>query len=78
VIIFANFKRGGGGASTIFFPKKIQISSNLKLFMDDYNLNNIPKVFLKILHNHIEEKKTYYFSKIEHIFYTTKISLLKI
>jgi len=49
----------------------------LKLFMGDYNLNNIA-ILKKIAHNHIEEKKAYNFSKIEHISYTTKISLFKI
>jgi hypothetical protein len=46
--------------------------------MSDNNSNNIAKVFLKIVQNHIEEKKTYNFSKIEHIFYTIKIFLKKI
>ncbi len=50
----------------------------VKLFMNDYNLNNITKVSLKIKHNHIEGKKTYNFLKTKHIFYTTKIYLLKI
>jgi hypothetical protein len=50
----------------------------IKLFMGDYNLNNIAKVFLKIVHNHIEDKKTYNSSKFEYILYTKIISLLKI
>jgi hypothetical protein len=50
----------------------------VKLLMGDYNLNNTQNLKKKIIHNHIEEKKTYNFSEIEHIFYTTKISLLKI
>jgi hypothetical protein len=46
--------------------------------MRDYNLNNIAKGFFLVAHNHIEEKKTYSSSKIEHISYTTKKSLFKI
>ncbi len=34
--------------------------------------------FVKIVQNHMEENKTYNSSKIEHIFYTLNISLLKI
>jgi hypothetical protein len=41
----------------------------VKWFMGDYNLNNITKCFLKIVHNHIEEKKIYNSSKIEYILY---------
>jgi hypothetical protein len=43
----------------------------VKLLMGDNNLNNIAIYFL-IAQNHIEEKKTYNFSKIENIFYTIK------
>ncbi len=46
--------------------------------MGDNNSNNIANFFLKIVQNHIEEKKSYNSSKIERIFYTIKISLLKI
>ncbi len=48
-----------------------------KLFMGDNNSNNIA-IFFKIVQNHIEEKKTYNFSKVEHIFYTIKKYLLDI
>jgi hypothetical protein len=47
----------------------------VKLHMGDYNFNNFTKVFFKKFTQSYEEKKTYNFSKIEHIFYTTKISL---
>jgi hypothetical protein len=46
--------------------------------MGDNNLNNIASFYYLIIQNHFEEKKSYNFSKIEHIFYTIKISLLKI
>jgi hypothetical protein len=48
----------------------------VKLFMGDNNSNNIT-FFLKIIQNHVEENKTYNSSKIENIFYTIKMSLLK-
>jgi len=35
----------------------------VKLLMGDYNLNNTQKVFLKIIHNHIEEKQNLQFFK---------------
>jgi sugar phosphate permease len=38
--------------------------------MGDNDSNNIAKFIKKIVQNHIEENKTYNFSKIEHIFYT--------
>jgi len=50
----------------------------VKLLMGDNNLNNIVKVYFLIVQNHIEETKIYNSSKIEYIFYTIKISLLKI
>jgi hypothetical protein len=46
--------------------------------MGDNNSNNIETNFFLHVQNHIEEKKTYNFSKIEHIFYKIEISLLKI
>jgi hypothetical protein len=42
----------------------------VKLLMGDYNLNNIAKILIKNVHNHIEKKKTYNSSKIKYIFYT--------
>jgi hypothetical protein len=46
--------------------------------MGDNTSNNIVIFFTLIVQNHIEEKKSYNFSKIEHIFYIIKVSLLKI
>jgi hypothetical protein len=46
--------------------------------MGDNNLNNIANFYYLIIENHIEEKKSFNSSKIEKIFYTIKISLLKI
>jgi len=46
--------------------------------MGDNNSNNITTIYFFNVQNHIEEKKTYNFLKIEHIFYTIEISLLKI
>jgi len=50
----------------------------VKLLIGDYNLNNITIFLTNFVHNRIEENKTFNSSKIEHIFYTMKISLLKI
>jgi len=50
----------------------------VKWLIGDYNLNNIIIFLTNIVHNHIEQNKAFNSSNIEQIFYTIKISSLKI